>query len=248
MADASSAGHHHEHAHGHAHDHSHGGKDLADFNRDYFDENADKYDEMPGAIELTTKVANAMLKKFKFDEDSTVVMDYACGTGLISRILAPHSKKIVGVDISQGMVNRYNLRVSNQGIPPEEMQAVRLELKGEEGELDGTKFDVIVCSMAYHHFPDIDDTTRILVNFLKPGGRLMVADLLKNESGSMLIPEKHQHVFERHGYAPEDLRTVFEKQGLTNFEWEQVAEFKMHGMDGKTLLAVATKPAVSAAL
>lgn len=35
-------------------------------------------------------------------------------------------------------------RVSNQGIPPEEMSAVCAELKGQEGELDGLKFDVVV--------------------------------------------------------------------------------------------------------
>jgi 2-polyprenyl-3-methyl-5-hydroxy-6-metoxy-1,4-benzoquinol methylase len=65
-------------------------------------------------------------------------------TGLISRELAPHTKSIVGVDISQGMVDQFNTRVENQGIPSEEMKAVCVELKGQEGELDGAKFDVIV--------------------------------------------------------------------------------------------------------
>lgn len=66
--------------------------------------------------------------------------------GLISKELAPYAKSIVGVDISQGVVDRYNLSVSNQGIPPEEMRAVCAELKGGDEELDGLKFDVItVC-------------------------------------------------------------------------------------------------------
>jgi len=86
--------------------------------------------------------------------------------GLISRGLAPYAKKIVGVDISEAMVmhslsrvrmqiviivsftqlqvNQYNLRVENQGIPPEEMRAVCAELKGTAEELDGLKFDVVV--------------------------------------------------------------------------------------------------------
>lgn len=66
--------------------------------------------------------------------------------GLISKELAPYAKSIVGVDISQGVVDRYNLGVSNQGILPEEMRAVCAELKGRDEELDGLKFDVItVC-------------------------------------------------------------------------------------------------------
>ena len=40
-------------------------------------------------------------------------------------------------------VDQYNTRVSNQGIPPEEMRAICLELKGTGDELDGTKFDII---------------------------------------------------------------------------------------------------------
>lgn len=64
----------------------------------------------------------------------------------MSRQLAPCCKSILGVDISQGMVDQYNTRVHNQGIPPEDMRALCIELKGEEGELDGLKFDVVLAS------------------------------------------------------------------------------------------------------
>ena len=40
-------------------------------------------------------------------------------------------------------MDQYNTRVKNQGIPPEEMRAVCVELQGADGELDGAKFDVI---------------------------------------------------------------------------------------------------------
>lgn len=64
--------------------------------------------------------------------------------GLISRELCPYVKSIVGVDISRGMVDQFNLRAFNQGIPPEEMKAVCFDLKREAHELCGTKFNVIV--------------------------------------------------------------------------------------------------------
>lgn len=64
--------------------------------------------------------------------------------GVLSRALAPYVKSILGVDISEHMANQYNKRVSDQGIPPEEMRAVAADLKGTEDELDGRKFDVIV--------------------------------------------------------------------------------------------------------
>jgi len=65
-------------------------------------------------------------------------------TGNLSRALAPYAKSIVGVDISPIMVKRFNERAHNQGIPDDEMKAVCAYLKGEPGELDNVKFDVIV--------------------------------------------------------------------------------------------------------
>jgi len=44
------------------------------------------------------------------------------------------------------MVDQFNKRVEYQGIPPEEMQAVCVELKDEPGKLDDERFDVIVVS------------------------------------------------------------------------------------------------------
>jgi 2-polyprenyl-3-methyl-5-hydroxy-6-metoxy-1,4-benzoquinol methylase len=64
--------------------------------------------------------------------------------GMMSQAIASKTKSIVGVDISPGSVEQYNLRVSNQGIEPDEMKAVATELKGVEGELENAKFDVVV--------------------------------------------------------------------------------------------------------
>ena len=41
-------------------------------------------------------------------------------------------------------VDQYNRRVNNQGISPEEMRAIRVELRGDGAELDGQKFDIVV--------------------------------------------------------------------------------------------------------
>jgi ubiquinone/menaquinone biosynthesis C-methylase UbiE len=171
--------HTHSHHHGHgdhcrAHHGGHGhvghGHDYAEANRHYFDQSyAQKYDARADAIELACKLAQAMLKTHPFHENSTAVMDFACGTGfylfhlcvnttqrcriqgLISREIAPHAKSILGVDISQDMVDQFNIRVQNQGIPSEDMKALCVELRGEEGELDGAKFDVIVVRQSRYH-------------------------------------------------------------------------------------------------
>jgi cyclopropane fatty-acyl-phospholipid synthase-like methyltransferase len=70
---------------------------------------------------------------------------------LVSKELALHAKCIVGVDISQSMVDQYNQSVANQGIPPEEMRAVCCDLTAAPDQLDGMKFDVVVVSLLLWH-------------------------------------------------------------------------------------------------
>ena len=152
------------HAHTHTHAHHGHGHNFAAANEEHFNKIAETFDEFPGAKEMAKRVVDAMVTKFpdRFKEDTTTVMDFACGTGksifvldrnlrsdvmvlgLISRELIPHVKSIIGVDITQGLVDQYNLRVSNQGLDPSEMKAIRAELKENDPQLGDTKFDVIV--------------------------------------------------------------------------------------------------------
>ncbi|KIL61165.1 hypothetical protein M378DRAFT_180178 [Amanita muscaria Koide BX008] len=207
---------HHEHhaAHGH---HGHGelkaGHNFAQANREYFDNLGEKFDQIPEAISLAQKSTSAMMDTYTFKEGETVAMDFACGTGLISKHLVPHVKTIVGVDISQGMVDQYNLRVQRESIPAEKMRAVRAELEGKAGELDDMKFDVIVCSAAYHHFESIARVTQTLAFFLKPGGSLLVVDLEEMDP-SMFNDEQRQLVAHAHGLSEAEIRKTFEGAGL----------------------------------
>jgi len=120
--------------------------DYLSANREYFDKQALTIDDRPNAQEQPRRIGNAIRRKYGslFDEETTTLMDFACGTGPISRYLCPYVKSVVGVDISQDMVDHYNLLVENQGIPYEEMKAVRAELERNDTVLEGRKFDIIV--------------------------------------------------------------------------------------------------------
>ncbi|KAE9408864.1 hypothetical protein BT96DRAFT_913578 [Gymnopus androsaceus JB14] len=136
-----------------------------------------KYDEQPLHAEMARRIGNALLKAYPFNEESTTVLDFACGTEL--SLL--YTKSILGVDS-----NTMNA-IRNQGIPEEEMHAVCVpeELVTDVGEapteleklLGGLKFDVVICCMAYHHIRSIPSITCTLSSCLKPGGYLFVADV-----------------------------------------------------------------------
>ncbi|PPQ77605.1 hypothetical protein CVT25_011397 [Psilocybe cyanescens] len=242
--------HHHnsEGQHGHGSDVAH--KDYASANKEHY-ANATSSEENPKWIELARRSARAILARYPFDEESTSVMDFACNRGLLSKEIAGHTKLLVGVDISQTPVDLFNEHVSNQGIPQEEMRAVCIELKGEEGELDGLKFDVITCAASYHHFESIDTITKTLAFFLKPSGVLFVVDITPKESeGSSapdqaLFPEKYRHVVaHHHGLSEGAMKAAFDGAGLTSFSFEPISPVQIHEHDAILFIAKGVKPAV----
>jgi len=144
---------------------------------------------------------------------------------LVSKQIIPYAKSILGVDISQGMVDLYNETGQKEGF--QGMRAVRADLKGEEGELDGQKFDVIICNMAYHHFEDIEKTTRILAGFLKAGGKLIVSDF--RDDGEE-IRKDHAHVVVHRGMGEDVMRSVFTGAGLTDVVIEDAFDYTLFGV------------------
>ncbi|KAG1865331.1 S-adenosyl-L-methionine-dependent methyltransferase [Suillus subluteus] len=246
---------HSDHAQRHcSHSHPHGSPQVhedqhnfKEFNKNYFDEHGHRYNDHPDAHELARRLGAAMIKAYPFEEDSTLVLDYACGTGLISKKLAAHAKCIVGVDISQSMVDQYNQSVLNQGIPPEEMRAVCCDLTAAPNQLDGMKFDVVVCASSYHHFPSIEDVTKALVSYLKPGGSLLVADLMKPsaesaQASAALFPTgAHNIVAHKGGFEEADIKAVFEGAGLINFSFVTACKAKQHGHPAELFLASGIK-------
>ncbi|PPQ70411.1 hypothetical protein CVT26_013828 [Gymnopilus dilepis] len=251
-------------AHGHEHDHEHGkSKDYAEANKEHFNKTAShSVNEL--WVELARRTAIAILDRYPFDENSTTLMDFACNIGeysshssLLSRELAAHTKLLVGVDISEKAVDIFNEHVYNQGIPREEMRAVCADLKGEEGELDGLKFDVITCAASYHHFEDINKITKTLTFFLKPGGTLLVVDVTPKthshadgsssssapQGDSTLFPEQYHHVVaHKHGISPEAIKAAFDGAGLCCYTFEPIDTFKVLGNEGTLFVAKGKKP------
>lgn len=170
--------------------------------------------------------------------------------GMISEQLVKSVKSVVGVDISQKSVDRYNAQAASLGLSPGQMKAECVELKGEPGELDGATFDLVVvrasltanvccvslvrmqCCASYHHFASIEDTTRLLASFLKPGGSLLVADIRAEEDNRELFPESHHGLVPHtHGISETRLRTVFEGAGLQDFEMKDVVRENMRHLE-----------------
>ncbi|KAF9042159.1 S-adenosyl-L-methionine-dependent methyltransferase [Panaeolus papilionaceus] len=229
----------------HTHHHEHASKDLATTNKEYFDKHVHIYDT-PDAIRIAEQQALAIRATCKLDKEMTI-LDFAGGHGQIARDLIRDVKSIVGVDISEEAIKKYNELSIKAGYSPDILKGLCFELKGEERELDGAKFDLVICCMAYHHFPDCNQMTRILTSHLKPNGVLCVIDKLKPEQQPSDAPafsdevKKVTNELNLAGFVKDDMRGIFEQAGLKDFSFETAFDGQWGEHKFRAFIAKGTK-------
>ncbi|KAI0384550.1 S-adenosyl-L-methionine-dependent methyltransferase [Hypomontagnella monticulosa] len=146
------------------------------------------------------------------------LLDYACGTGMMSRALAPYTTQSVGIDISENMVAAYNSRAENQGLSQDEMHAVVGNLTAPDGPQHAELlsdprffgFDIATIGGGLHHFTDPELAVVRLVERLRPGGVVLVWDF--SPHGPMHGHGGH-HAVLHHGLSEERVRAMFERAG-----------------------------------
>jgi SAM-dependent methyltransferase len=102
-------------------------------------------------------------------------LDIGCGTGEFSRLLAQRVKRVVAIDLSPNMIEVAKQRSSE--FPTIDFQVADVM----EWELPAEQFDVIVSIATLHHLP-VERLLPKLKAALKPGGRLVILDLLDHEN------------------------------------------------------------------
>ncbi len=130
-----------------------------------FDKEAAAWDIEP-RVKLAQEVAAAIMRRVDLRPDMDV-LDFGCGTGLVSALLKPEVRSITGADTSKGMLEQFKAKLG--------AKAILLE-PDKETSLNGT-YDLIVSSMTLHHVPKIEPLFAAFYKALKPGGRVALCDL-----------------------------------------------------------------------
>ena len=102
------------------------------------------------------------------------VLDVACGTGLVTFPAAASvgvNGKVVGSDISQGMVNKAGEIAAAQNLRQIEFK----RMDGEDLQFPDASFDVVLCALGLLYFPDPLKSLQEMYRVIKPGGRLVAA-------------------------------------------------------------------------
>lgn len=146
---------------------------MKDGKRD-FDSAAEHWDEDPGRVRLAGGIADAIREDVELTQDMDV-LDFGCGTGLVTLRLQPFVRSITAVDGSQGMLAALGRKIREYGLSNVRTRLVNTEAGEALGD-DG-RYHLIVSSMTFHHIGDIKSVLDQFSRAALPAAYVCVADL-----------------------------------------------------------------------
>jgi ArsR family transcriptional regulator len=139
-----------------------------------------------------------------FADPEWTVGDLGCGTGQMTAALAPFVHHVIAVDASAAMLQAAKRRL--HGIDNVELRRGELEaLPIAEARLDAATLALVL-----HHLPEPGRSLAEVARVLKPGGRLLVIDMLPHDRDS--YRQQMGHVWL--GFSDEHVRRILEESGF----------------------------------
>lgn len=192
------------------------------------------WDKVAGIYDLVETVYNGRVYKnlgkriAKEMEAGDVVLECACGTGAISRHIAPTCKLLIATDFSGGMLrqaakncrNYDNVRIR---------RADMMKLKCRDN-----RFNKVVAGNVIHLLEKPEDAVRELERVCRPGGRIIIPTYINASEGTN---ERAVRLFEAAGvnferqFDMESYQKFFKDAGYKNVEYDVI--------DGRMPCAVA---------
>ncbi|HOO52144.1 MAG TPA: class I SAM-dependent methyltransferase, partial [Alphaproteobacteria bacterium] len=172
------------------------------------------WDKHPAKVKLAEDVARAMTQQVTLKSDMDI-LDFGCGTGLLTLRLAPFVKSVTGMDISQGMLDVLKAKADKQG------QTNVCTRQIHDGDALPGPYDAIVSSMTFHHIQQVEPLLTRLFQALKTPGYFCVdLDLDQGE-----FHEDNTGVF-HFGFERTALHALFRKVGFSGVKEVTASEVK----------------------
>jgi ubiquinone/menaquinone biosynthesis C-methylase UbiE len=192
-------------------------KDAEDYkieSREKFHKQAEKYDsgnKGKHARSLYESVIN------KLDELSfNNLLDVGCGTGtLLSLINTRYDAQIAGVDLTPKMLNIARIKLGDDA-----------DLKVADSEdlpFEDNKFDMVICTDSFHHYPHPENVLNEIRRVLEPDGMIIIADPYTPTPLRQMVNLYFK--LSRSGdvkiYSESDIRNLLENTGFESVKYEQ---------------------------
>jgi len=197
--------------------------------RAYFDELAGRFgkDYVPGRS--WKALAEALIKVLNYK----VVADLGAGEGTLAQLLAQRAEKVIAVDLSPKMVEFGQALALQNGLTNLEYRIGDIE----DPPIEEKSLDLAILSQALHHAEHPQRAMDAAFRMLKPGGRLIVLDLLQHH-----FDEARELYADRWlGFSESELAAMLEKAGFEGVE-TIVADKESAAPNFQTLLGIGVRP------
>jgi ArsR family transcriptional regulator len=143
------------------------------------------------------------------------VADLGSGEGLLSELLARRCRRVIAVDNSEKIVAFGARKARRNGLANLEFRLGDLQ----EPPVEPASVDLVILSQALHHAADPAKAVGSAHRILRPGGQVMILDLLKHTFG------RARELYGDHwlGFADSDLHRWLEAAGFKQIEISVVA-------------------------
>ena len=143
------------------------------------------------------------------------VLDLGCGTGNAAELLSPLVKRVIAVDRSQPMLNAAKKRLSGGGC--ENVEFVLGDLSSLP--IEDAQADAAVCFLVLHHVEDPAAALKECARVLKPGGQLLVVDMVEHDRDSYRHTMGHRWL----GFSRTNIEDMAKRSGLVRARYITLA-------------------------
>ena len=197
--------------------------------RAYFDELAGRFgkDYVPGRS--WKALAEALIKVLNYQ----VVADLGAGEGTLAQLLAQRARQVIAVDLAPKMVEFGQALAIRNGLTNVEYRLGDIE----DPPIEEHTLDLAILSQALHHAEHPQRAIDAAFRILKPGGRLIVLDLVQHhfEEARELYADRWL------GFSESGLAAMLNKAGFQAVE-TLVADRESSPPHFQTLLGIGLRP------
>jgi len=160
-------------------------KDYIKLSKEFFNIKANDYDntDLKKYSMNSCNIILDYLENIKFKS----LLDVGCGTGYLLSRLSNRNLNLVGVDLSDKMIDVCNSK---------NIKNTKFICASSDNIPCKNKFDVITCSESFHHYPDENKVLREIYRLLNDDGYFIIAD---NDDGKYgMISVFFENFYNRH--------------------------------------------------
>ncbi|MFW8602460.1 class I SAM-dependent methyltransferase [Desulfobacterota bacterium M19] len=184
-----------------------------------FSQQAIPFSELPGHSQSMD-----MLIEMSKVSSSDVVLDLACGPGLVACEFAPHARHVTGIDITPKMIEQAKERQKKKKLD---------NITWQIGDVlplvfPDDHFSIVLTRYSFHHFINPGAVVAEMIRVCKPGGKVMIADVVLPPEKIVAYDklEKMRDPSHVHALTITEMAAMINNSGLTNV---QSAQYKVEG-------------------